>query len=549
MNLSEIKSNLTSYVDSDHNMRILIVDDMPKDEIFADFIALLHCNSKTCFKIDYAENAVEGFEKLTQTPFDVVVLDQEMGGGQKDGTALLRKLSKVRHRPEIVFITKDFNLIPASEIIVSGIPISFFIQKNAFASEMLYRAIMLVSRKIDGGQKYRPDDLFGNDFISLILAEVMKIIETPISGYMALDQQKQIGAIIQSYFMGLQARNNWDADDILQLTIFFLEALCGIFGIPENLIIVIRKFLDLEEILYSIPRYRDHFFHQVKVFLLGFCIINELNRNKLVLGTIFDNERGMKIWFVTSVFHDIGYPFEKVDQWLDSYFESVLRSPGDTSKEKLLPVHFEWGSLLGRRYHSFHVQEIPRLICEIYKRESDPKKKKIFFAELMTRISKFITESPDHGLYSSIILQNLLRENLEDYEIDNICVAVALHNDQISKIVRSALGEPLTFERDALSLMLAFCENAADFIKYGYPKFKSKTIFDSKTGMVTVKIVYDKKLKPVEQIDWNENVFVKYIKPLESSWKMSASNQYHIRFSIKYYCEGREDIELDNLTL
>lgn len=546
-------------------MQILIVDDMYRDDnIFNEFELLIRSNLRTNFNIDYAENAIEGFNKIKETQIDVVVLDQEMGGGEKDGTSLLGMLSGKSHIPEIIFITKDFNLIPASKIIMSGIPISFFIQKNVNAPVMLYRAIMLVSRKQDGGQKYHPDDLFGYDFISLVHTEVIKIIETPIAGYMTLDQQKQIAAIINSYLMGLRSRENWDADDILQLTIFFLEALCGIFAIPENLVSVIRKFLDLEEILYSIPRYRDHFFHQVKVFLLGFCIVNELNRNRQVMGTIFDNERGMKIWFVTSVFHDIGYPFEKLDKWLDSYFESVLRSPGDTSKEKLLPVHFEWGALLGRRYHSFHVQEIPRLICDKYKGDSESGKKREVFAELMTRFSKYVTETPDHGLYSSIILQNLLREKLEAYEIDNISVAVALHNEKIAEIARSAIGEPLTFERDPLSFMLAFCDlaqdwgriqivsqNIADFEKYGKPKFKFKEnkIYNPETSLVTVNIVYDMDLKPVETVNWNENVFKKYIKPMESWWKMSKSIQYHIHFTIEYYYKKDKDIKLDAMSI
>ena len=185
----------------------------------------------------------------------------------------------------------------------------------------------------------------------------------------------------------MTSKNYWVEEDILQLTIFFIEALCGIFEVPKELVTVIRKFLDLEEILYSIPRYRDHFFHQVKVFLLGFCIINELNSRKLVIGKIFDKKNGMKIWFLTSVFHDIGYPFEKINFWLNSYFESVLRSPGDHSEGEILSVHFDWGSLLSKRYHFYHLTEISRILCDVYKGAENIEVKQQVLAELMTRIS------------------------------------------------------------------------------------------------------------------------------------------------------------------
>ena len=544
-------------------MRLLIVDNQwRQDPLFEQFVGLLNARSKRDWKIDYASDAIQGARELVKAEggFSVVILDQDMGGGEKDGTALLRKVAKLPKKPEIIFITRDFNLIPASEILTSGVPISLFIQKNALAAEMLCRAVMLVACKQEDGYGYGPEDIFGQEFIPLVLAEVARLVETPIAGYMSLDQQKQVGAVIRSFFLGLKARRDWGSEDLLQLTVFFLDALCGIFSVPPSLVAVVRKFLDLEDILYTIPRYRDHFFHQVKVFLLGFCIVNELNRRRLVEGSIFDHERGMKIWFLTSVFHDIGYPFQEMDKWLESYFESVLRSPGDTSRDKLLKVQFNWGSLLAVRYHAFHIQEVPRLICESYKSDADAKTKREVYAELLTRMTAFVTEAPDHGLYSSIILQNLLREKIEGFEIDQICVAVALHNDAIAQVTRSALREPLTFECDPLSFMLAFCDlaqewgrtqgfpqNSSAFLAYGFPQFKSGTLYDEATKTVTVRILYDRDLTPVQVNDWNDKVYQKYIAPMAKVWRMSASNQYHIHFAINYYCLGDDERKIDSL--
>jgi len=547
-------------------MKIIIIDDKYKeDEIFRNFKNLLYAKDNKNFEIEYAKDAIEGFKKISEKKFDIVILDQEMGGGQKNGTSLLRKLEGKSDIPEIIFITSVFNLIPASEILSINIPISFFIEKNNYSADMLFRAVSLISKKQDGGQKYHPNDLFGIKFIDLLKKEIISTINTPISGYISLDQQRQIGTIIRSYITSLEVRNYWEGEDILQLTIFFIEGLCGIFRIPKELIMVIRKFLDLEEILYSIPRYRDHFFHQVKVFLLGFCIINELNRNKLVGGKIFDNSNGIRIWFLTSVFHDVGYPFEKINTWLNSYFKSVLLSPNDESDGDILPIHFDWGALLGKRYHSFHLYEISRIISDRYKQNEDQEIKNKILAELLAKTSKYFTETPDHGLYSSIILQNFLRKHkdIQDYEIDNICTAVALHNDQISQIAREVLGEPMKFDNDPLSFMLAFCDLAqdwgriqyltpsiTDYVKYGFPLFNSNVIFDPEERIVSIKILFDKELSPIEQNDWKHRVFTKYIQPLGTRWKMSKTGDYHIHFSIKYFCKGvTNDIELDELVI
>jgi CheY-like chemotaxis protein len=545
-------------------MKIIIIDDQYLvEEAYKNLINLLGAKDISKFEIEYARDAIEGLKKLESHKFDIIILDQEMGDGDKNGTSLLRKIKDKSHIPEIIFITGKFHLIPATEILNIEIPISFFIEKNNYAGEMLYRAVLLIEKKLDGGQRYHPNDLFGIKFIELLKKYLISTIETPNSGYFSFDQQKQIGAIIRSYLTSLEVRNYWVEEDILQLTIFFIEALCGIFKVPKELVTVIRKFLDLEEILYSIPRYRDHFFHQVKVFLLGFCIINELNSRKLVKGKIIDNKNGMKIWFLTSVFHDIGYPFEKINYWLNSYFESVLRSPGDNSEGEILPVHFDWGALLGKRYHSYHLTEISRILCDVYKRDENSEVKQQVLAELMTRISGYVTETPDHGLFSSIILQNFLRKKIEDYEIDNISVAVALHNERITQIAREALGEPLKFDNDSLSFMLAYCDLAQDwgriqsltpslseYVKYGYPFFDSDSIFDPVNNMITLKILFDKELSPVEQNDWRKNVFAKYIQPLENRWKMSRTGQYHIHFSIKYYCRGiTNEVDLVELVI
>ena len=216
----------------------------------------------------------------------------------------------------------------------------------------------------------------------------------------------------------------------------------------HNLIEVLRRFLNLEEVLYTIPHYRDHFFHQIKVFLLGFCIINALNRHGHLRNTMLEGSNGMKLWFMTSVFHDIGYPFEKMAHWLDSFIEGTLRSPGDKERDKpLLPMEFHWGALLGKRFHAYHLERIAKKVCQLYDKDTPQ-----FLAEILSEFTSFVVGKPDHGLYSSLVVQNFLRYAIADEEVDPVSIAIALHNNDVAKIITRVIG-PQTFKRDPLILL------------------------------------------------------------------------------------------------
>ena len=359
--------------------------------------------------------------------------------------------------------------------------------------------------------------------------------------------------MIRSYISSLKMRSEWDEDDILELSIFFAEGMCKIFKIPDELIDILKKFLNVEEILYSIPHYRDHFFHQIKVFFLGFCIINELNRNRLLTGHILETNIGVKTWFITSVFHDIGYPFEKMKLWINSFIMGVLKSPVENAnKADIIPLEFHWGALFGKKYHWYHLQKIIEVVCQTYDKE-----KPIYFAELISDVASFVSETPDHGIYSSLILQNFLRERLLEKEIDSISVAVALHNDNISKLVRQILNEPLSFEKDPLSFLLAYCDIAQDwgrvkpsidkskgYSKFGFPSFASEKIFDLENKVVNINLCYNNYLTVPEQKDWYNTIFSKHIQPMTNYWTSRRLQLPRIDFSITYF---HQDISKENI--
>jgi CheY-like chemotaxis protein len=531
-------------------MRLLIVDDV-KDQ-YCIFIENLR-NQNPDVQVEIVPSAIEALAESETRPPDLIILDQHMGGGEKDGTALLRKLKErpAPKIPEIIFVTANYDELPTVEILSIAVPITLFLEKDlsSFPDSLLVAA-QLVMRRIEGRVRYDPKDLFGDLFIKLILDESSEIINREHAGYYTIDQQREIGTLIRSYVSSLEMMSKWDADDALELSIFLAQSLCGVFKLPTDLIEVLRRFLNLEDVLYTIPHYRDHFFHQIKVFLLGFCIINTLNRHGRLSNTMLEGSNGMKLWFMASVFHDIGYPFEKMTRWLDSFIEGTLRSPGDTERDKpLLPMEFHWGALLGKRFHAYHLERIARKVCQLYGKDTDPK----VLAEILSEFTSFVVGKPDHGLYSSLVVQNFLRYVLDDREVDLVSIAIALHNDQVAQLITRVIG-PQTFETDPLSFLLAFCDLAQDwgrirplgvdksgYGRFGYPVYASDSLFDSTTNTICVALRYERQFVLAEKQAWVDDVFKKYIEPVRDCWAVSSSGQRALNFCIEYQTASKSD--------
>lgn len=75
-------------------------------------------------------------------------------------------------------------------------------------------------------------------------------------------------------------------------------------------------------------KHRDHYSHSVYVFALGLAIYesNEIYRNTYKAFYKIDDDKEaachyLKYWGLTSLFHDIGYPFELPFEQVESYFE------------------------------------------------------------------------------------------------------------------------------------------------------------------------------------------------------------------------------------
>jgi len=115
---------------------------------------------------------------------------------------------------------------------------------------------------------------------------------------------------------------------IADVTTETIKDLCGnqYFDLP-----ILKKYIDdykrREGTLQSIlSDYRDHFIHSFHVFCLGYYILNQwrIDDNEImpldIIGTDKEN-LDLKKWFLTAIFHDVGYPAQKFEILVEDFFK------------------------------------------------------------------------------------------------------------------------------------------------------------------------------------------------------------------------------------
>ena len=118
------------------------------------------------------------------------------------------------------------------------------------------------------------------------------------------------------------------AEDAYAVYYCFLEIFVGQYGRSKKMIELLSEYEQNGSSL--LMKHRDHYSHSVYVFALGLAIYetNENYRNSFReyyhLQSVKDNEAAncfLEYWGLSSLFHDIGYPFELPFEQVLSYFE------------------------------------------------------------------------------------------------------------------------------------------------------------------------------------------------------------------------------------
>lgn len=242
---------------------------------------------------------------------------------------------------------------------------------------------------------------------------------------------------------------------------------------------VITKIIEpqakFERILQDKDYYRDHFVHSIQVFILGSIIIDNFydDFNKWYSHG-FPNST-LKIdfaWLITSIFHDTGYPIQKIIELNELVFESFLSlRPKIIIEEDDVSFFTNEITELSKLYS--HLLNENNSDDWIYNSTFNPSEKliKIFSAAYYEK---------DHGVISSL---NLLKKiSLEeqflnpDYKkttysryIYPSALSMALHN---SKLWDNLFDEgifPIQLEKFPLVGLLLYCDGIQEWGRPGNP--------------------------------------------------------------------------------
>lgn len=287
-----------------------------------------------------------------------------------------------------------------------------------------------------------------------------------------------------------------------------------------------------------LSKHRDHYSHSVYVFSLGLAIY----ASDGVYRRTFNEFYGLKqdeyytflyLWGLTSLFHDIGYPFQLAHEQVKNYLEELWieqdnngsASGGNSlSKEQekeirstlpyvsfknmdaFLKINPDTGEKISKKAGIDIVfSSINELLAYgVNKREGYD------YDTLVKTLKRRVEEQPyfmDHGYFSSVILLKKLFENPEFKFTENhldVVTAILLHNSLNKYDVENA--HRIEISEHPLSYLLILCDELQSWDRKAYGKnSKRKPIawdveFDISDNKIKANYIFEDRNENYEKI-------------------------------------------------
>jgi hypothetical protein len=218
---------------------------------------------------------------------------------------------------------------------------------------------------------------------------------------------------------------------------------------------VFKDAKDFEPILKRIPYYRDHFLHSFNVFTLGYYIVNRLK--EIDPNIDFKSNNYNLSWMLASTFHDVAYPIQEMESWLNDLLEKFLGVNPH--------FHYNVGEVMPMIYIDFM-----RMLSRWHKTPTlnslnDGDLDWTFYNEIA---SKLVLKN--HGVIGALMLAHLLAvkegfatQHKWDFLYNHVpaCHAISLH--YLPSI-------PVEFSKHPLAYILILCDELQDWGRPSYQK-------------------------------------------------------------------------------
>ncbi|MBF0507369.1 MAG: hypothetical protein HQK57_00375 [Deltaproteobacteria bacterium] len=338
----------------------------------------------------------------------------------------------------------------------------------------------------------------------------------------------------------------------IKITICFCEAVfntsIGLFGakseIHRKIKLLTNEFLYVEGLLLRTPRYRDHFFHQYMVFLIGVVVLGCLPKDaidELVPG-ITNPDEIICGWFLTSVLHDIGYPLEKFPelaaQFVSHYSGSHQLGGSEPQNRQrmagLFAMIFDGSKVFLDEESVFALDDMAVWLANgigTSKLWGNGNTRAWYVGRLINQL----THRRDHGLLSAVIVHKVFSEFLGqavcpawlEEQLPQISAAIAFHStmltNPICKYDRNEIFQEkvckqnveldgadfpilLAFEKAPLAFLLLLCDALQDWGRALYDEGKPRPIpdlvaikFDAKNKVMEFDLKYTRAPEPLSE--------------------------------------------------
>lgn len=229
-----------------------------------------------------------------------------------------------------------------------------------------------------------------------------------------------------------------------------------------------------------LSKHRDHYSHSVYVFALGLAIFAKDESYRKIFLDFYKKESEdttsfLRLWGLTALFHDIGYPFQLAHEQIKAYANCLWGEENPIAPFIAYENMDDLLTLGGRikNESSFNaVQTVDEMLAYgINYRLGYPLH--VLLSGLVERY-KHQSRYMDHGYFSAVLLFNRLAEANTPFtdEILDVLTAITLHNNFNRYDIKQALNKNVAIpeKKHPLAYLLVLCDELQDWDRtaFGY---------------------------------------------------------------------------------